>query len=90
MKEVKPTKRDVAKILGRRIDGWNDKRNTYNRIKITERLTCDEIQTLERELKERFPGFDFMVSNVRWQSTWASVPVIVGAIYFNKKYKTFS
>ncbi len=90
MKEVKPTKRDVAKILGRRIDGWNDKRNTYNRIKITERLTIDEIDSLEKELAVRFPGFDFLVTNVRWQSSWAPNPVIVTAVYYNKKYKTFS
>ena len=44
------TKKVVSKILGRRIEGWNDKRSNTNRIKLTEKLTFDEMSLLEDNL----------------------------------------
>lgn len=66
MKDKKPTKRDISKILSRRVSGWNDKRLDYNRIKLCERLKQWEITLLEDQLKEQFPNYSFCVGNVRW------------------------
>ena len=70
MKEVKPTKRDVSKLLGRKVKGWNDKRKKHNRIKLTERLTLSEVQKLHDDLVFKFPDYQFLVSDVRWLSSY--------------------
>lgn len=85
MKEVKPTRRDVSKILGRRVDGWNDKRRFYNRIKLTERLAYDEMQELETALDRQFPGYRFAIGNVIWYGERSLGPVSVTAINFWKQ-----
>lgn len=64
----KPTKRDISKILNRPINGWNDKRKSHNRIKITEQLTFNEMRNLENELIFMFPDYRFVVGDVLWQS----------------------
>ena len=85
MKEVKPTRRDVSKILGRRVDGWNDKRRFYNRIKLTERLAYDEMQELETQLDRQFPGYRFAIGNVIWYGERSLGPVSVTAINYWKQ-----
>jgi hypothetical protein len=83
LKESKPTKRDISKILSRRITGWNDKRLTYNRIKLTTRLSYDEMSDLEANLTSMFPDYTFCIGNVRWEEQ-KSAPRVVTAISFWK------
>ena len=61
------TKKVVSKILGRRIEGWNDKRSNTNRIKLTEKLTFDEMSLLEDNLLKMFPGYRFAIGNICWR-----------------------
>jgi hypothetical protein len=83
MKEKKPTKRDISKILMRRVEGYNDKRKGHNRIKLTEQLTYREMSTLESELSHCFPEYRFAIGDIRW--CIPSQPVqIVTAIRFWK------
>ena len=67
MTDKKPTKRDISKILGRRVSGWNDKRVDHNRIKLTEQLTFKEMNKLEIELITMFPNFSFVIGDVLWR-----------------------
>lgn len=67
MKTIKPTKRDIAKILGRRVEGWNDKNKHTNRIKLTEVLTYREMSMLESELTFMFPEYRFAIGNICWR-----------------------
>lgn len=78
------TKRVISKILGRRIDGWNDKRKSHNRIKLTERLSYNEMSKLESDLTYMYPEFRFAFGDVRWKSTWPGPARIVTAITFWK------
>lgn len=61
------TKRAVSKILGRRVEGWNDKRSNTNRIKLTEVLSYKEMSILESELTFMFPGYKFAIGNICWR-----------------------
>ena len=88
MKEIKPTIRVVSKILGYRVSGWNDKRKSYNRIKLDKRLSYNEMSVLESELVFRFPQYEFAIGDVRWESYQLGGPrfvTTVSAIKFWKK-----
>jgi hypothetical protein len=61
------TKRVIAKILGRRVEGWNDKSKLTNRIKLTEVLTYREMSMLESELTFMFPEYRFAIGNICWR-----------------------
>ncbi len=61
-----PTRRDVANILGKRFDGWTDKRKNGNRIKLCDRLSIERMIELEKGLRERFPHLDILVENIKW------------------------
>lgn len=84
MKEHKPTIKDVKDILGKQVAGWNDKRKSYSRIKLTEELTFTDQRILLSGLRERFDGYKFTVGNIRWQSSMWGHTQIVGAITFWK------
>lgn len=84
MKEKKPTKRDISKILKRRVAGWNDKRLNYNRIKLTERLSHNEMQLLEEELSDMHKGYAFCCGNTLWNSMLYS-SAVVSFVKFWKK-----
>jgi len=61
------TKRVISKILGRRVEGWNDKSKLTNRIKLTEVLTYREMSMLESELTFMFPEYRFAIGNICWR-----------------------
>lgn len=61
------TKRVISKILGRRVEGWNDKSSMTNRIKLTEVLTYREMSMLESELTFMFPEYRFAIGNICWR-----------------------
>ena len=61
------TKRAIAKILGRRVEGWNDKSKNTNRIKLTEVLAYSEMALLEYELTTMFPEYRFAIGNICWR-----------------------
>lgn len=61
------TKRVIAKIIGRRVEGWNDKSKNTNRIKLTEVLSYREMSLLESELTFMFPGYKFAIGNICWR-----------------------
>jgi hypothetical protein len=84
MTDKKPTKRDISKILGRRVGGWNDKRKDHNRIKLTEQLTFNEMNKLDIELITMFPNFSFAIGDVLWKVTPRSKHIVT-AIRFWKK-----
>jgi len=84
MKEHKPTIKDVKEILRKEVGGWNDKRKSYSRIKLTEQLSNADQRKLLSELRRRFDDYKFTVGNIRWQSSYFTVPHIVGAITFWK------
>lgn len=65
---TKITKRVISKILGRRIEGWNDKNKNTNRIKLIEQLTYREMSLLESELTYLFPEYRFAIGNICWRS----------------------
>ena len=83
MKEPKPNKRDIQKILGLRINGWNDKRSTFNRIKLTESLSHLEQRKLAAGLSEQYPNYRFAIGDIRWKPNGAPA-LIVTAITFWK------
>lgn len=66
-KRTKITKRVISKILGRRVEGWNDKSKLTNRIKLTEVLTYREMSRLESELTFMFPEYRFAIGNICWR-----------------------
>lgn len=66
-KRTKITKRVISKILGRRVEGWNDKSKMTNRIKLTEVLTYSEMSLLEAGLTSMFPGYRFAIGNICWR-----------------------
>lgn len=66
-KRTKITKRVISKILGRRVEGWNDKRSNTSRIKLTEVLTYREMSRLEAELTFMFPEYRFAIGNICWR-----------------------
>jgi hypothetical protein len=66
-KRTKITKRVISKILGRRVEGWNDKTMYTNRIKLTEVLTYREMSMLESELTFMFPEYRFAIGNICWR-----------------------
>lgn len=66
-KRTKITKRVISKILGRRVEGWNDKSKLTNRIKLTEVLTYREMSRLEAELTFMFPEYRFAIGNICWR-----------------------
>lgn len=78
---MKPTRKHIHKILERRMMGFNDKRKTYNRIKLTEKLSYDEQEYLYTELVGMFPKYRFCVGNIicGWMNT------VVTAIKFQLK-----
>ena len=61
------TKRTISKILGRRVEGWNDKSKMTNRIKLTEVLTYKEMSKLESELTFMYPEYRFAIGNICWR-----------------------
>jgi hypothetical protein len=61
-----PSRRDVNKVLGRNVFGWNDKRKCGNRIKLIELLSSAEMQLLRTELPKMFPNFKFSVDVFHW------------------------
>jgi hypothetical protein len=61
------TKRVISKILGRRVEGWNDKSKMTNRIKLTEVLTYREMSMLDSELTFMFPEYRFAIGNICWR-----------------------
>lgn len=61
------TKRVISKILGRRVEGWNDKSKMTNRIKLTEVLSYREMSMLESELTYMFPEYRFAIGNICWR-----------------------
>lgn len=65
---TKITKRVISKILGRRVEGWNDKNESTNRIKLTERLTYREMSQLESELTYSYPEYRFAIGNICWRA----------------------
>jgi len=67
-KRASITKRVISKILGRRVEGWNDKSKMTNRIKLTEVLTYREMSMLESELTFMFPEYRFVIGNICWRS----------------------
>lgn len=78
---TKITKRVISKILGRRVEGWNDKNEDTNRIKLTDTLTYREMSLLESELTYMFPEYRFAIGNICWRGRSNS---IVTAITFWK------
>jgi|688.fasta_scaffold326238_4 hypothetical protein len=84
MKEHKPTIKDVKDILRKQVSGWNDKRKSYSRIKLTEQLSNADQRKLLSELRRRFDAYKFTVGNIRWQSCYSRSDYIVGAITFWK------
>lgn len=84
MKEHKPTIRDVSKILGKQVSGWNDKRSDYSRIKLTCKLDFADQYTLLCGLRDKFANYKFTVGNIRWNSWSFENAQIVGAITFWK------
>lgn len=66
-KRTKITKRVISKILGRRVEGWNDKTMYTNRIKLTEKLTYSEMFMLEDHLNHMFPEYKFAIGNICWR-----------------------
>lgn len=60
-----PTRRDVANILGKRFDGWTDKRKNGNRIKLCCRLSIERMIELENELVAKFPHLNILVTNIK-------------------------
>jgi hypothetical protein len=83
MKEHKPSRRDITKILGQQINGWNDKRKTFSRIKLTESLSHSEQRKLAAGLSEKYPNYRFAIGDIRWKP--ADDPaIIVTAITFWK------
>lgn len=67
-KMKKPSRRDINKVLGRNVFGWNDKRKYGNRIKLTKLLSSAEMQLLRTELPKMYPNFKFSVEVFRWCS----------------------
>lgn len=67
MKEHKPSRRDITKILGQQIKGWNDKRSTFNRIKLTESLSHSDQRKLAAGLSEKYPEYRFAIGDIRWK-----------------------
>ena len=61
-----PTRRDIANILGKRFDGWNDKRSYGNRIKLCDRLSIERMIELENGLVAKFPHLNILVTNIKW------------------------
>jgi hypothetical protein len=84
MKERKPTKRDIAKILGRRVGGWNDKRTDHNRIKLNERLPFNTMMRLESELNCMFEDYNFCVGDVIWKSHFGGKQVVTAVRYWKR------
>jgi hypothetical protein len=78
---TKITKRVISKILGRRVEGWNDKNEDTNRIKLTDTLTYREMSLLESELTYMFPEYRFAIGNICWRGRCNN---IVTAITFWK------
>lgn len=68
MKEHKPSRRDITKILGQQFSGWNDKRATFNRIKLTVSLSHSEQRKLAAGLSEKYPEYRFAIGDIRWKS----------------------
>lgn len=67
-KVKRPSRRDINKILGCKVYGWNDKRSYGNRIKLDELLNESEMELLRTELPKMFPDFKFSVEVFKWHS----------------------
>ena len=80
---TKITKHVISKILGRKVEGWNDKSKLTNRIKLTEVLTYREMSKLESELTFMFPEYRFAIGNICWRPQQRG-RVIVTAVTFWK------
>lgn len=83
-KTVPITKRTISNILGRKVEGWNDKSKLTNRIKLTEKLTFPEMLTLEVYLTRMFPSHKFAIGNICWRPQQRG-RVVVTAITFWKQ-----
>lgn len=82
MTKLKPTRRDVIDILGEHFDGWNDKRPTFNRIKLNRKVSESGKALLDKELRARFPDYAFIVRDVVWDCINWNRQFVVTAIYF--------
>ena len=80
------TKRHISKILGRPVMGWNDRRQSHNRIKLTEQLTFKEMVKLENELTLQFPEYRIFVGDVLWRTSPGGKHVVT-AVRFWKNPK---
>lgn len=78
----KPSQRDVTRILGYSIKGWNDKRKSFNRIKFIRALTDSEQTKLVNGLTSKFPEYGFSFTKYVWNSPMFSEPRNVTAVYF--------
>jgi len=64
----RPSRRDINNILKRQINGWNDRRVGYNRIKLMTRLVPHEVTLLQTELSVMFPNYQFLIEDYTWHS----------------------
>lgn len=64
----KPSRRAVSKILGYVVDGYNDKRKNFNRIKFMRKLTFVEQAKLMKELPAMFEDYQFEFANFIWRT----------------------
>jgi hypothetical protein len=80
---TKITKRVVSKILRRKVEGWNDKTERANRIKLKEQLSYNQMQLLDDSLKGMFPEYKFAIGNICWRPQLGGC-VLVTAITFWK------
>jgi len=64
----RPSRRNINKIIGRNVFGWNDKRKHGNRIKLVERLSTTQAIKLHDELPKMHPEFKFTVEDFGWKS----------------------
>ena len=78
-----PSRRDVNKVLGRNVFGWNDKRKYGNRIKLIELLSSAEMQLLRTELPKMYPNFKFSVDVFHWCSYCQIVGMNVTTIKYS-------
>jgi len=62
---MKPTIKNIREIVNlSSIQYYNDKRSNFNRIKLNERLSYEEMALLDRKLSEKFPNYSFAIGNI--------------------------